>query len=595
MPSGSPAWVRIARENLRFVRRYSGNRIFWFVGLVLLSGYAEGFGIAMFLPIFSENLAGHSDPASRAVIAILHAFGAEPTLASALPIVAAFFVAKGCLLYAGGVVQYRLSSRLTLAVRRELIGALAATDYRYIARKSAGVMTNLVVTEVGRATSVFMSFSRLVPNVVNLIVFSGILVLLDWQLTLAVTTVGAIVLLALRLPARLTMQMSAKTTAANIRLSSLLIAMMQSFKYLVATGRFPRFRDHAYDAAGDLADASYRIGVLYAFIGALSQPVMVVFLTGIVYWQVVMVGKSLATMLLVLIYMYRVMLELFAFQAQWQEVASMSSGLTATTTGIAELEAHGEPKASGAVTSLATAIELRGVTFAYGDEPVLRGLDLVIPRRSMVAFVGESGAGKSTLADLLSGVLRPQAGDVLIDGRSLRELDLGAWRALIGFVPQECVVFDDTVAANISLWGVGAGDHARIEDAAKRAYCHDFIRAMPEGYETQLGERGVRLSGGQRQRLAIARELFKEPELLLLDEATSALDSESESFVQRSIDELKGNATIVVIAHRLSTVRNCDRIHVLAHGEIVESGTFDELYARTDSRFRKMCDLQALL
>ena len=181
---------------------------------------------------------------------------------------------------------------------------------------------------------------------------------------------------------------------------------------------------------------------------------------------------------------------------------------------------------------------------------------------------------------------------MLVDGVPLPDLDVAAWRRLIGFVPQDCVVFDDTVANNISLWDTS--DRERIEQAAKRAHTDEFVRAMPDGYETRIGERGTRLSGGQRQRLAIARELFKQPELLILDEATSALDSESERLVQQSIEELKGTATIVVIAHRLSTIRHSDVIHVLSHGQVVESGSFDELYARTDSRFRKMCDLQAL-
>jgi subfamily B ATP-binding cassette protein MsbA len=188
--------------------------------------------------------------------------------------------------------------------------------------------------------------------------------------------------------------------------------------------------------------------------------------------------------------------------------------------------------------------------------------------------------------------LRPQQGTVLVDGVPLTELDITSWRRLIGFVPQDWVVFDDTIANNISLWD--SADGPRVEQAAKRAHAEEFIRAMPEGYATRIGERGTRLSGGQRQRLAIARELYKQPELLILDEATSALDSESEQLVRQSIDELKGSATIVVIAHRLSTIRHSDMIYVLSKGEIVESGTFDELYALTDSRFRKMCDLQAL-
>jgi subfamily B ATP-binding cassette protein MsbA len=586
------AWLRIARDNWRFARRYSGNQLFIYIGLLLLAGYLEGFGIAMFLPILSDDIATRTDPASRAVVGILEFVGAPPTVAGALPLLAILFVAKGIFVYIAGLVQYRLSARMTAKVRREMTSALAVADYRFILQQTTASIQNLISSEVGRATSAFVSLSRLVPSIVNAALFSVILLLLDWKLTIAVALAGGVVLLILRLPTRLTRQMSKRQSEGSIRLGSLLIQSVQSFKYLAATGRFTRFRDHTHEAIDDLAVANERIGALYALTVALSQPVMVMFLAGMIYWQVVIGGNSLAGLLLMLMYMYRILLELFAAQAQWQDVAAVSAGVIATQEGIVSLAENREPTGARDIKALTKGIELRGVTFAYGDAPVLRDIQMTIPSRSMVALVGESGGGKSTLVDLLSGLLRPQQGQVLVDGVPLPDLDVAAWRRLIGFVPQDCVVFDDTIANNISLWD--SSDRTRIEQAAKRAHTDEFVRAMPHGYETRIGERGTRLSGGQRQRLAIARELFKQPELLILDEATSALDSESERLVQQSIEELKGSATIVVIAHRLSTIRHSDAIHVLSKGEVVESGSFDELYARTDSRFRKMCDLQAL-
>jgi ABC-type multidrug transport system fused ATPase/permease subunit len=591
--AGGPAWLRIARENLRFLRRYTGNRVFGYIGLILLSGYAEGFGIALFLPIFAEDFAHHTDPASKVIMGVLSAVGASPTLAGALPIVAGFFLLKGLLLYAGGVMQFALSARLTREVRREMTAALAQSDYQYIVHQTSARMTALVAGEVSRATSAFLSFSRVIPNLVNIALFFAILVLLDWRLTLAISLASVVVLVSLRGPARITRKYSDLTTEASIRLSGLIIQTIQSFKYLATTGRFERFRDHTNLAVDDLAKATYRIGSLYALTGALAQPVMMVFLTAVIYWQVVIVGKALSAMLLLLLYMYRIMLEVFAFQAQWQEVAGVSGGLAATIDGIKELAQHREPNGTTPIAHIERGFELTDVDFAYGDAPVLRKLSMSIPRHSMVALVGESGAGKSTLVDLLSGILRAQSGTVAIDGHPMETIEHASLRKLIGFVPQDCVVFDDTVANNISMW-MHEGDQARVEKAAKRAHADEYIRAMPKGYDTRIGERGVRLSGGQRQRLAIARELFKEPELLVLDEATSALDTESERLVQQSIDALKGSATIVVIAHRLSTVRSCDRIFVLSAGEIVEQGSFEELYAQTGSRFRRMCDLQTL-
>src|SRR5262249_13836188 len=174
----------------------------------------------------------------------------------------------------------------------------------------------------------------------------------------------------------------------------------------------------------------------------------------------------------------------------------------------------------------------------------------------------------------------------------LTDIDLETLRRRIGYVPQDAMLFDDTVANNISLWSPAT--EAAIRDAAARAKCLEFIDAMPAGLATPVGDRGIKLSGGQRQRLAIARELFKQPDILVLDEATSALDSESERAIQQSIDAIKGQMTILIIAHRLSTVRNSDLVCVLNAGRIVEQGSYTELVNRPDSRFRRMVDLQQL-
>jgi ABC-type multidrug transport system fused ATPase/permease subunit len=229
---------------------------------------------------------------------------------------------------------------------------------------------------------------------------------------------------------------------------------------------------------------------------------------------------------------------------------------------------------------------------------VLHEVALSIPARSTVALVGPSGAGKSTLVDLLCLLLRPRSGQLLIDGVPAEELNVASWRRQIGYVSQETVVFDDTIANNICLWkGDVGGDpelFEHIREAARRAHIDDFVETLPDGYQTRVGDRGVRLSGGQRQRLFIARELFKNPQLLILDEATSALDSESERAIRASIDALRGRMTVVIIAHRLSTIRNVDRVYVLERGRVVEQGTYAELRNAEGSRFETMVELQSL-
>lgn len=232
------------------------------------------------------------------------------------------------------------------------------------------------------------------------------------------------------------------------------------------------------------------------------------------------------------------------------------------------------------VTGFRSAIRFEGVEFAYTPgEPTLRGIDLEIRPGEVVALVGPSGAGKSTLADLVPRFHDPTGGRITLDGVDLRELRLAELRGLLGIVTQETILFHDTVRANIA-YGRPRATQAEVEAAARAANAHEFITGMALGYDTVLGERGVRLSGGQRQRIAIARALLRNPPILILDEATSALDTESERLVQQAIDELLHDRTVLVIAHRLSTVRRADQIVVLEAGRIVERGTHEELLAR---------------
>ncbi len=251
-----------------------------------------------------------------------------------------------------------------------------------------------------------------------------------------------------------------------------------------------------------------------------------------------------------------------------------------------------EDKGKKNLDTLKKEIQFENVSFNYEgtNDAALRGIDLKINAGEMIALVGSSGAGKTTLMNLLLRFYDPTGGTIRIDGEPVREYTLSSLREKIGMVAQETILFDDTVARNIA-YGRDDFDMERVRDAARAAYADDFISALSEGYETKIGESGVRLSGGQRQRLAIARAIYRDAPILILDEATSSLDSESEMFIQKALTNLMKNRTTFVIAHRLSTVQNAKRIIVLSQGRVSEIGTHRELLQK-DGIYRKLYRLQ---
>ena len=329
--------------------------------------------------------------------------------------------------------------------------------------------------------------------------------------------------------------------------------------------------------AEEVGDVEYQLLKNRSQMAAIQEVSLFVLIGVIVYLGVSVIDMQMAAIVALLFTLYRMSPRLAGINTLRNELAESWAALHAVSVAMerpAQVQViSGEQPFNG----LQRSIELKDVDFAYnGTAEVLRNARLSIEKGKMTAIVGASGAGKSTLMDLLLRYYDPDKGSILVDGTELKELDLVSWRKHIGVVSQDIFLFNDTVANNIALGRPEVGEDA-VVDAAKQAYAHAFIQELPDGYETEIGDRGWNLSGGQRQRISLARAIVSKPEILILDEATSSLDSESEQLIQKYMTEIRGTCTLVVVAHRTATIRDADKILVLQDGKIVEEGDWNDL------------------
>ncbi|MCR5445067.1 MAG: ABC transporter ATP-binding protein/permease [Bacteroidales bacterium] len=443
--------------------------------------------------------------------------------------------------------------------------------------------------------SVVSTLQSLVKDPINIIVFSATLLFVSWRmfvLFLVVLPVG------IWLIARIGKSLKRNSQKGQNRLGVLfawLDESLSSLRTIKAFGReedrekdFRRLNDHYSHSMVKVALRRELSSPLSEILGTLAL-VIILIIGG---WQVI--GGTIQPS--VFIFFVIVFARLIPpIQAVVKAYNSLQKGAASAARMLEVIDADEvilEAPDAKVIRSFDCSIELKDVTFRFEDgTEVLHHIDLTIPKGKTIAIVGPSGAGKSTMVDLLPRFYDCTSGTISIDGTPVRDLNINSLRALFGLVSQNCILFNDTVANNIAF-GDGSYSPTDIEAAAQVANAHEFIAALPQGYDTPIGDRGLNLSGGQRQRLSIARAVLRNTPILILDEATSALDSEAERQVQQGLDALMRGRTTIVIAHRLSTVRHADHIVVLDHGSIVDQGTHDELMAR-DGIYKKLVEMQS--
>jgi ABC-type multidrug transport system fused ATPase/permease subunit len=590
---------------LRIYRRYIGRRLYVVFALAIATAFTQGFGISLLLPLLrSSQAAGNGaedmGTAEQLLQTLLETLGIAGSMGGILVFIAVVFVGKGLLNFAKQGYTGYLQAQLLRELKGGLFDAYSEMEYRYYLRENTGHFINVINQQVNRFFGSFKSFSQFVTDAVTTFSYFAFALAITWRFTLLALAVGLGMLFLFQYLNAYVRKLSRRYSEEASTLNKFLVQALQSFKYIASTGQVDHIRTEVTDSVGRLTGYQFRQNVASALTSSLKEPVSVLLITGIIGLQVVVFGGAVAPIFVALLFFHRGMQSMMSVQSSWQSTMNSIGSVEMVVDDLEQARANRETTGSADLSPLSEGVYFDGVYYAYNseDDDVLQDINVEVLANQTVALVGESGAGKSTLVDLMTLMLRPRAGEIRIDGTPHDEVDVASWRKQIGYVSQETVVFDDTIANNISLWqGHFEGDAAhreRVVDAAKRAHAHHFIQDLPDGYQTVVGDRGVRLSGGQRQRLFVARELFKQPNLLILDEATSDLDTASEQHIQNSIDALQGEVTVVIIAHRLSTVKNADRVYVLDEGRVVEKGSYHQLRMQDGGQFREMVEMQSL-
>jgi len=520
----------------------------------------------------------------------------------ALTLVVIVVVAAGIAVKAAGIYAViRYSQSCGAAISCRLLGAYLHFPYAWFLQRNTSDIARNVLQETNRLVGqVIDPALRLLGSVILALAIVGFLIMVDPVAALtAALAVGGLygaIFVALR---RRMLALGEKSLAANsarFRLAQEAAGGLKELKLMgLEESYVDRFRGPAHRMARYTAAANV-LGELPRYV---LEAVAFAAMLGMVLLVMLRSGGDLAAAIPTLgTFAFAAMRLLPALQQIYQNLAKIRNSKPVLDSIHADyrnaLDAVADrpaPAAAGDRLPLRRALEIRDLHYGYpqAERPALAGLSMSIPARGTIGIVGGTGAGKTTLVDLLLGLLTPEGGEIRVDGVALERETVRAWQQSVGYVPQAIYLTDASVAANIAF-GVPPEriDMAAVERAARIAALHDFVLGeLAHGYETVVGERGVRLSGGQRQRVGIARALYHDPTLLVMDEATSALDNITERLVMEAVQRMRGDRTIILIAHRLSTVRNCDAIYLLERGRIAAVGTYDQLLAESET-FQKM-------
>lgn len=571
------------RDHLQLLWRHSARATAWVTGLLLGSTLVQGFSLALLVPLLGLVGLELGDEGALASVARGFAGGfAALGLTPSLPLVLGVYVlavaVQAGLSWAQGVQAQALIEHLSRTLREELFGKVLRAESEAWAQVRGTDLPHVLLGEVGRVSTACSWVIRLATQGLLTLVYFALALLVAPAPVLLTAGVGAVLVLGLRRWRAQSLDLGMRTSKVQRGFHDVVGQLLGSLRLVRAFGREDATRERFAGLTRESRDVMVGLQRAHATASALFQVGAAATLAAVVYVAVEVAEIPLAALLLVIFVFARLLGQVRLLHTTYQVLQGSLPALGSVREFETQLEqAMRNAPAPESAPAFGQTLAVDGLDFSYPDgTQALQGVSLAIERGRLTAIVGPSGAGKTTLVDVLIGLYTPGAGELRVDGQPLRPAQLTDWRRRVGYVPQDAFFFHDTLRENL-LWAVPDADEPALRAALEQAEALTFVDELPDGLDTVLGDRGVRLSGGQRQRLALARALLRQPDLLVLDEATSALDLETEAALFATLERIKASTAVVLVTHRLGSVRGADVIHVLDAGRCVESGSWEEL------------------
>lgn len=574
-----------------------GRHIYVFVVLNFLVGLLDGFGLTMFIPLLSaateSTNANESLGKLSVVIDFLRNIGVEFNIVNILILMVLLFTGKGLINYLKTLYIAKINIRATKQLRYKLIDGLRNLSYEGFTTMSVGKIQNHVFGESARLVSSTQIYLNIIQFGTMLLTYVALAAISNWQFAIMVAIGALISDFLFKFISNTIREYSRKQVNLGNNFNEILIQAINNFKYLKATNYFTRYDKRLRENIELNDHYSFKTSVLNSIMVNAREPIVIAIIAIVIVIQLKLFNGNIASILVSLLLFYRCLGYLMNLQTAISAFAPASTSIESIDNIIKEFKDNREPNHAGEIHHI-DHINVKNLDITFGNTPILRSVNLSIPNKTSVAFVGESGAGKTTLANVICGLQIPHGGKVEVDGKSLYDSNLNSYRSKIGYITQEAVIFNDTLFNNVTFWEEKTPETLeKFHKVMDMVSLTEFVKGLENKEDSNLGNNGVLVSGGQKQRISIARELYKDVELLIMDEATSALDSETEKYIKDNIDMLHGKFTMIIIAHRLSTIKNVDQVYLLEKGSILASGSFNELAQKSD-KFRKMVELQEI-